>query len=76
MAELTGESVEARMLEVEQASLNTEAQARLAQIRAELGLAPASGEELLKEAEQLQQAEAAAPAPAADPAEQSGAGGS
>ncbi|WP_334144569.1 PspA/IM30 family protein [Rhabdothermincola sp.] len=76
MAELTGESVEARMLEVEQASLNTEAQARLAQIRAELGLAPASGEELLKEAEQLQQAEAAAPAPAADPVEQSGAGGS
>lgn len=58
MAELTGESVEARMLEVEQASINTEAQARLAQIRAELGLAPAGGEDLLKEAEQFQQAEA------------------
>jgi phage shock protein A len=58
MAELTGESVEARMLEVEQASINTEAQARLAQIRAELGLSPAGGEDLLKEAEQLQQAEA------------------
>ena len=41
-AELQGESVEARMLEIEQASLNTDAQARLTQIRAQLGLAPAS----------------------------------
>jgi phage shock protein A len=40
MAELQGESVEGRMLEVEQAAQNTEAQARLAQIRAQLGLAP------------------------------------
>jgi phage shock protein A len=38
MAELTGESVESRMLEVEQASMNVEAQARLAQIRSQLGL--------------------------------------
>ena len=38
MAELTGESVESRMLEVEQAQLNTEAQARLSQIRSQLGL--------------------------------------
>lgn len=55
--ELTGESVEARMLEVEQAAMNTEASARLAQIRSELGLAPAAtqGDELLKQAEQLQQ---------------------
>ena len=37
-AELQGESVEGRMLEVEQAAMNTEAQARLAQIRAQLGL--------------------------------------
>ena len=37
-AELEGNSVEARMLEVEQASLNTEAQARLSQIKASLGL--------------------------------------
>jgi phage shock protein A len=37
-AELQGSSVEARMLEVEQASLNTEAQARLSQIKAQLGL--------------------------------------
>jgi len=41
MAELTESSVEARMLEVEQASINSEAQARLAQIRSQLGLAPA-----------------------------------
>jgi phage shock protein A len=58
-SELTGESVEARMLEVEQAAMNTEASARLAQIRAELGLAPAKaeGEELLKQAEQLEQSD-------------------
>ncbi|MEE8601687.1 PspA/IM30 family protein [Euzebya tangerina] len=36
--ELQGESVEGRMLEIEQAALNTEAQARLSQIRSELGL--------------------------------------
>jgi phage shock protein A len=56
-SELTGETVEARMLEVEQAAMNTEASARLAQIRSELGLAPApaEGDELLKQAEQLQQ---------------------
>ena len=39
MAELTESSVESRMLEVEQASMNSEAQARLAQIRSQLGLA-------------------------------------
>jgi phage shock protein A len=38
MAELTESSVEGRMLEVEQASMNVEAQARLAQIRSQLGL--------------------------------------
>ena len=37
-SELQGESVEGRMLEVEQASLNTEAKARLSQIRSQLGL--------------------------------------
>jgi phage shock protein A len=42
MAELTESSVESRMLEVEQASMNVEAQARLSQIRAQLGLAPAT----------------------------------
>ena len=38
MSELTESSVESRMLEVEQAAANNEAQTRLAQIRAQLGL--------------------------------------
>ncbi len=42
MAELTESSVESRMLEVEQASMNVEAQARLSQIRAQLGIGPAT----------------------------------
>ena len=37
-AELESNSVEGRMLEVEQAALNTEAQARLSEIRSQLGL--------------------------------------
>jgi len=41
MAELQSTSVESHMLEIEQASMNAEAQNRLAQIRAQLGLAPA-----------------------------------
>jgi phage shock protein A len=52
-AELAESSVESRMLEVEQAAANTEAQARLAQIRAQLGLTPAAEPE---------------PTPAAEPA--------
>ena len=40
MSELTESSVESRMLEVEQAAANSEAQTRLAQIRAQLGLTP------------------------------------
>jgi len=47
-SELAETSVESRMLEVEQAQVNSEAQARLAEIRSQLGLAapaqPASGE--------------------------------
>jgi phage shock protein A len=42
MSELTESSVESRMLEVEQASMNTEAQARLAQIRSQLGIGTGS----------------------------------
>ena len=42
MAELEGSSVESRMLEVEQAALNTDAQARLAEIRTKLGISTAS----------------------------------
>lgn len=41
MAELTETSVESRMLEVEQAAMNTEAQARLEEIRSQLGIASA-----------------------------------
>ena len=37
-SELQGQTVEARMLEVEQASMNNEAQSRLSQMRVELGL--------------------------------------
>lgn len=40
-AELEGASVEAKMLEVEQASINVEAQARLEEIRSQLGLGTA-----------------------------------
>ena len=37
--ELQGQTVESRMLEVEQATMNQEAQQRLAQIRDQLGIA-------------------------------------
>ena len=45
-SELQGETVESRMLEVEQAAMDSEATARLSQIRSQLGLetAPATGE--------------------------------
>ena len=42
VSELTESSVESRMLEVEQAAANSEAQTRLAKIRAQLGLVPAA----------------------------------
>ena len=42
MSELAETGVESRMLEIEQAARNSEAQGRLAAIRAELGLAPAA----------------------------------
>jgi len=41
MSELADTSVESRMLEIEQASMNRQAQTRLAEIRAQLGIAPA-----------------------------------
>lgn len=41
MAELGSDTVENHMLEIEQASANAQAQGRLAEIRAQLGLAPA-----------------------------------
>jgi phage shock protein A len=63
MAELQSTSVESHMLEIEQASMNAEAQNRLAQIRAQLGLAPPESEAPAVEA----------PAePAAEPAREPG----
>jgi phage shock protein A len=70
MAEIQGETVESRMMEIEQAAQNSEAQVRLSQIRAELGLEPA-GEEAAAaasvEAEIAKAAAAPAP-PATEPA--------
>ena len=43
MAELTEQSVESNILEIEQAARNVEAQARLNEIRSQLGIAPAPG---------------------------------
>jgi phage shock protein A len=51
MADLTNSSVESRMLEVEQAQMNAEAQARLSQLRTQLGL-PAPATEAPAEAAQ------------------------
>jgi phage shock protein A len=53
MGELQGASVESRMLEVEQAQINAEAQSRLSQLRTQLGLpapAPAPAEATAAEA--------------------------
>ncbi len=70
-SELSEASVETRMLEVEQASINVEAQARLAQIRSDLGIGPSSsetGDDLLKQAASLEtEAKPTAETPAADP---------
>jgi phage shock protein A len=51
MAELTETSVEGRMLEVEQASMNAEAQARLSQIKAQLGLTAGSASDQIPDAD-------------------------
>src|SRR2546423_966871 len=45
-SELQQDSVEGKMLEVEQAAMNQEAKARLDSLRVELGLAPAASQEL------------------------------
>jgi phage shock protein A len=66
MSELTDTSVEGRMLEIEQASMNREAQTRLAEIRAQLGIAPASASEPAGEVG----AGAATPEPEPEPAPQ------
>ncbi len=59
MADLSGAEVETKMLEVEQAQMSAEAQARLSELRSELGLAAPETEQ-----------KAPAPAPEAKPAEQ------
>ena len=51
-SELQGQTVEARMLEVEQASLNTEAQSRLSELRTQLGLSSGQPGELAGSAQQ------------------------
>jgi phage shock protein A len=52
VAELSGSPINDRMLEIERASMNTEAQARLSEIRTQLGLPPseADGAKLLEQA--------------------------
>ena len=60
MAELQDMSVESKMLEVEQASINVEAQARLSEIRSKLGIEDTAAE--------APATEPAAPTPAAEPA--------
>jgi phage shock protein A len=68
MSELTESSVESRMLEVEQAAMNTEAQARLSEIRSQLGLAAPEPEEAPALAETSPAAETSPPTPAVEPA--------
>jgi phage shock protein A len=58
MSELAETGVESRMLEIEQAARNSEAQGRLAEIRAQLGLAPAAGDAEVPSVEQAQPAQA------------------
>jgi phage shock protein A len=65
-AEVSGQNVEARMLEIEQASVNFEAEQRLEQMRAQMGLpaGPQASQQALAAAPQ--QALAAAPQQAAE----------
>lgn len=58
-SELNGASVEARMLEVESASLNVEAQSRLSEIRTQLGLDAATAPEAAPAAEVAAEGESA-----------------
>jgi phage shock protein A len=69
MAEIQGETVESRMIEIEQAAQNSEAQVRLSQIRAELGLAPTGDEGAAAASVEAEVAAAAkAPASSTEPA--------
>jgi len=70
-SELEGSSVEAKMLEVEHAAVNIEAQARLEQIRSQLGIATAPAVEAVAAPAEVQPAEAQ-PATEPGPAESAG----
>jgi len=72
MAELQDMSVESKMLEVEQASINVEAQARLSEIRSKLGIVDAEAPAATAPTAPAAPAESAAqpttqPAPASEP---------
>lgn len=72
MAELQDMSVESKMLEVEQASINVEAQARLSEIRSKLGIVDAEAPAAAAPTAPTAPAESAAqpttqPAPASEP---------
>ncbi|MGH1505030.1 MAG: PspA/IM30 family protein [Acidimicrobiales bacterium] len=56
-AELSADSVEARMLEVEQASINVEAQSRLNELRSQLGIDTGAAESPVAEAAQAAEVE-------------------
>jgi phage shock protein A len=65
MSDLSGATVESKMLEVEQAQMSAESQARLSELRSELGLAAPEEEKAPAEA---QPAPAEQPKPAEKPA--------
>jgi phage shock protein A len=70
VAELTEQSVESHIMEIEQASMNIEAQTRLSEIRAQLGLEVAAAPaEAITEGTPAAEPAAAAPEPQAQPAE-------
>jgi len=72
VAELTEQSVETHIMEIEQASMNIEAQARLSEIRAQLGLesgAPAEQSALGEGTAAAEPVATATPEPQAQPAE-------
>jgi phage shock protein A len=69
MSELTETSVESRMIEIEQAAANTEAQARLLEIRAQLGLDGGAAPATAASAPTPTPEAAPAPAPSTEPTE-------
>jgi phage shock protein A len=67
-SEVQGQTVEARMLEVEQAAIDTEAQSRLAEMRSQMGLSPAGQEALGPSSQQAVPAAGQTGAPVPTPA--------